>query len=209
MVWTAAVCFGLFHLDPLRFLPTTALGVVYGYLAASYRSIYPSMAAHGTNNFIALVLGYLGGAGGAQPALTYEAMEKEMVRQFSETGVPFSGLSPEQMVFLGVLASMAVMLAGGVVLAVLVALILRGLTRRASAVEEAMAQPGAEPGTAGAPMLESGAKLEAAGAQTGESPVEMAPARPALELLGNPWVGGIAAVGVLFWGLAVWSYFRV
>ena len=192
MVWIAAVCFGLFHLDPLRFLPTTALGVVYGYLAASYRSIYPSMAAHGTNNLIALVIGYVGGAGGAQPALTYEAIEKEMVRQFSGTGVPVSGLAPEQVVFLGILASMALMLAGGVALAVLVALILRGLARRAAAV--AMAEPGEDPAAAGVAMPESGE--------------EPGPTRPVAEILGNPWVGGIAAIAVLFWGLAVWSYFR-
>ena len=116
-----------------------------------------------------------------------------MVRQFSETGVPMSGLAPEQVVFLGVLASMAVMLAGGVALAVLVALILRGLARRATVA--AMVEPGEDPAAAGVAMLESR-----------EDP---GPTRPAAELLRNPWVGGIAAIAVLFWGLAVWSYFRV
>jgi hypothetical protein len=210
MVWTAAVCFGLFHLDPLRFIPTTALGVVYGYLAASYRSVYPSMAAHGTNNFIALVLGYLGGAGGAQSALTYEAMEREMIRQLSETGTPLGGMPPEQVVLLGVVASMVAMLAGGLALALVVALILRVLIRRAAAAGAATREAAEEPAAAGRATVAPGAEPPPIGTSMPEPGEEPAPGgrRAATELLRIPWVGGIAAVAVLFWGLALWSYFR-
>jgi membrane protease YdiL (CAAX protease family) len=218
MVWIAAVCFGLFHLDPLRFLPTTALGVVYGYLAASSRSVYPAVAAHGTNNLIALVLGYLGGGGGVQPALTYEAIEKQMIQQFAESGMPVNGLAPEQMVLVGVLASMALMLAAGVALAVLVGFILRGLTRRAAALGE----PGAAaPAGAGTERGELPAAMGTISPEPGAGPRADGPAlpeagdvsalsggrRPVSEILGIPWVAGIAAIAVLFWGLGIWSYF--
>jgi membrane protease YdiL (CAAX protease family) len=203
MVWATAVCFGLFHLDPLRFLPTLALGAVYGYLAAVYRSVYPSMVAHGTNNCAALVLGYLGGAGAEPPALTYEILEGEMIRRLSETGGSSGGLDPERMVLVGILASMAVMLAAGAALAVLVAYILRGLGRRA-AMAEAEFGAGSPAVPTGTPA--PGETAAAEGLEPGQEPPAVG-GRPVAELFRNPWLGGIAAVAVVFWGLALRSYF--
>ncbi|MFQ5768002.1 MAG: type II CAAX prenyl endopeptidase Rce1 family protein, partial [Acidobacteriota bacterium] len=92
-VWVSAACFGIFHLDPIRFIPTMALGVVYGYLTLSTGSIRPSMVAHGVNNGMALSLAYMAGPEGRSGAdLTYPAIKEEILRNISAAhlslGVP-------------------------------------------------------------------------------------------------------------------------
>jgi membrane protease YdiL (CAAX protease family) len=52
------VLFGVFHLDPYRFLPVTLLGIVFGYMVVKTGSIFTGMVAHGTNNAIAILLSY-------------------------------------------------------------------------------------------------------------------------------------------------------
>jgi membrane protease YdiL (CAAX protease family) len=52
------VLFGLFHLDPYRFLPVTVLGIVFGYMVVKTGSIFTGMVAHSTNNTIAILLSY-------------------------------------------------------------------------------------------------------------------------------------------------------
>jgi membrane protease YdiL (CAAX protease family) len=200
MVWTAAVCFGIFHADLVRFIPTMALGVVFGYLTAHAGSIYPAVAAHGTNNFLALSLGYLAGAGGGErPALTYEAIEQEMIQKMTESDLPLGGLEPEQAVLAAILATMVLFAAGGLALAGVLALILRALGRRAGArrlPEEAM---GECPGEAMPVLL----------GEPAEAPMGEPPAVPLglRDLLRIPWCQGIGAIGLLFWGLSLWSYF--
>jgi membrane protease YdiL (CAAX protease family) len=50
------VLFGLFHLDPYRFLAVTLLGMLFGYLVVKTGSIFTGMLAHATNNILALLL---------------------------------------------------------------------------------------------------------------------------------------------------------
>ncbi len=135
-VWVSAAAFGLFHLDPVRFVPTLALGVVYGYLTVACGSIYPAMAAHGVNNFLALTLGYLargrGDETGGAETLTYEGLREEMLRQARASGLP--GDDPEALVRLLLAGTVAALLAAGLALAGLLGIWLWGLGRRAAAV---------------------------------------------------------------------------
>ncbi len=48
------VIFGLFHFNPLGLLTLAVLGMLLGYFFYRSRNILPSMAAHFTNNFIAI-----------------------------------------------------------------------------------------------------------------------------------------------------------
>ncbi|HLA69705.1 MAG TPA: CPBP family intramembrane glutamic endopeptidase [Bacteroidota bacterium] len=48
------VIFGLFHFNPLGLLTLSVLGMLLGYFFYRSRSIFPSMAAHFTNNLIAV-----------------------------------------------------------------------------------------------------------------------------------------------------------
>jgi membrane protease YdiL (CAAX protease family) len=52
----SALAFGLLHLDPYRFLGTTLLGILLGYIAYSTGSILPSMLAHATNNALSFLV---------------------------------------------------------------------------------------------------------------------------------------------------------
>ena len=52
------VIFGLFHMQPLGLVTLSLLGVFFGYCYYRSRSLLPSMAAHFTNNFIAILLLY-------------------------------------------------------------------------------------------------------------------------------------------------------
>ncbi|OGU27672.1 MAG: hypothetical protein A2X66_03355 [Ignavibacteria bacterium GWA2_54_16] len=51
--------FGLFHFNPLGLLTLAVLGMLLGYFFYRSRSILPSMAAHFTNNFIAVAALYV------------------------------------------------------------------------------------------------------------------------------------------------------
>lgn len=52
------VVFGLFHFNPLGLLTLAVLGMLFGYFYYRSKSIFPSMAAHFTNNFIAVAVLY-------------------------------------------------------------------------------------------------------------------------------------------------------
>jgi membrane protease YdiL (CAAX protease family) len=57
IVWVG-VLFGIFHVDPYRFVPVTLLGIWFGYLVVRTGSIIAGMVAHVTNNTIAISLSY-------------------------------------------------------------------------------------------------------------------------------------------------------
>ncbi len=123
-VWVTAVLFGIFHMDPVRFIPTMALGVVYGYLAAGTGSVRAPMIAHAVNNGLALTLAFLGGGGGEHESLDLAGLrgEVETAIQSSATGLEAT-LSAD--LILAVAAGM--MLVAGLVLMVMVHLALRGV----------------------------------------------------------------------------------
>lgn len=54
----SAVLFAVFHMDMYRLLPVLLLGLWFGYLAYTSRSIYPTMLAHALNNSAAVAVGY-------------------------------------------------------------------------------------------------------------------------------------------------------
>ena len=56
-IWTG-VLFGLFHMQPLGLITLSLLGLLFSYFYYRSKSIFPSSAAHFTNNFIALMLMY-------------------------------------------------------------------------------------------------------------------------------------------------------
>lgn len=57
-VWIVGIIFGLFHFQPLGLASLSLLGLYFGYLFYRSKSLYPSMAAHFTNNFLALLFTY-------------------------------------------------------------------------------------------------------------------------------------------------------
>lgn len=57
-VMMVGVIFGLFHMQPAGLLTLSMIGVWLGYVYFRSRSMLPNMAAHFTNNFIALWLAY-------------------------------------------------------------------------------------------------------------------------------------------------------
>jgi membrane protease YdiL (CAAX protease family) len=56
-IWTG-VLFGLFHMQPLGLINLSLLGLFFSYFYYKSKSIFPSSAAHFTNNLIALLLMY-------------------------------------------------------------------------------------------------------------------------------------------------------
>jgi len=52
------VIFGLFHFEPLGLITLSLIGIWLGYIYYRSKSLLPNMAAHFTNNFIALWLAY-------------------------------------------------------------------------------------------------------------------------------------------------------
>jgi membrane protease YdiL (CAAX protease family) len=51
-----AVAFGLFHMRTFRFLPTTLLGLSFGYYSWRQNSIYPTIILHGCHNALATAM---------------------------------------------------------------------------------------------------------------------------------------------------------
>jgi membrane protease YdiL (CAAX protease family) len=51
-----AVLFGVFHLDPFRFLPVSLLGIWLGYLAWKTKSLYVPILAHIMQNSLAILI---------------------------------------------------------------------------------------------------------------------------------------------------------
>ena len=56
----SAVLFGLFHLDPWRFVGITVLGLFLGYLRHATGSLLPCVVAHATNNIVSVSLAAAG-----------------------------------------------------------------------------------------------------------------------------------------------------
>ena len=52
------VLFGIFHLDPTRYLMTAVLGAFFTYIALESGSMFPSMFLHLTNNLISVIAMY-------------------------------------------------------------------------------------------------------------------------------------------------------
>ena len=50
--------FGAFHFDPYRFLPTSLLGMLFGYMVVKTGSLVPGIIAHAVNNSIAMLLSF-------------------------------------------------------------------------------------------------------------------------------------------------------
>ena len=129
-VWITACCFGFLHMDPIRFIATTMLGAIFGYLAWATGSILPAVAAHAANNFMALSLAYFSGPDPAdQPPLDWEGLLGEVTRQLEQIG-GIGGLADERAALLVLLATSVGFLIGGAILAVVIGLILRILERR-------------------------------------------------------------------------------
>ncbi|MBW1710411.1 MAG: CPBP family intramembrane metalloprotease [Deltaproteobacteria bacterium] len=55
-VVAVAIVFGIFHLSPYRFIPTSLIGLVLGYMTVRTGSIFPAMFAHFLNNGLAFTL---------------------------------------------------------------------------------------------------------------------------------------------------------
>lgn len=53
------IIFGLFHMQPLSLITLSILGVLFSFFYYRSKSIFPSSAAHFTNNFIAVLILYL------------------------------------------------------------------------------------------------------------------------------------------------------
>ncbi|MCG3121331.1 MAG: hypothetical protein ALAOOOJD_04375 [bacterium] len=58
-LWLIGVIFGLFHMQPLGLITLSMLGILFGYFYYRSQSLLPSMAAHFTNNFLAILFLYL------------------------------------------------------------------------------------------------------------------------------------------------------
>lgn len=122
-VWVSAVLFGLFHMDPVRFVPTMALGVVYGYLAAGTGSVRGAILAHAVNNGLALSLAFTGNRGPAKEAgvLTLESLRQDAGRALTEQGRALpAGFSVDSLL----VAAAALLLVAGLVLVFLTGLAL-------------------------------------------------------------------------------------
>jgi membrane protease YdiL (CAAX protease family) len=52
------ILFGLFHMQPLSLVTLSILGILFSFFYFRSKSIFPSFAAHFTNNFIAIMLLY-------------------------------------------------------------------------------------------------------------------------------------------------------
>ncbi len=90
-VVVVGVLFGVFHLDPYRFLPVTLLGILFGYMVVKTGSLVPGMIAHAINNSISIAISY-----GA-----YQTQQGEM----------FTGANTEEFLTWEIIASAIVMLA--------------------------------------------------------------------------------------------------
>lgn len=55
-ILVAGFIFGLYHMQPLGLISLSGLGILFGYLYYESRSLLPCMAAHFTNNVLAVML---------------------------------------------------------------------------------------------------------------------------------------------------------
>ena len=123
-VWGSALLFGLFHMDPVRLVPTMVLGVVYGYMAAGTGSVHSSMVAHAVNNGLALTLAFVGGGGETGGRLDLESLRLEVTRIMAESGAGLAGAVSPDLILLSAAAMLGLL---GLILAALAAMGLRGL----------------------------------------------------------------------------------
>ncbi len=73
-VLIVGILFGLFHFQPLGLITLSILGMLLGYFFYRSRSLFPSMAAHFTNNFVATGILYHSSAGNRTFLAAYEQM---------------------------------------------------------------------------------------------------------------------------------------
>lgn len=57
-IWVVGILFGLYHMNPIGLLSLSIIGIVLGFFYYRSKSLLPSMAAHFTNNFIAIYILY-------------------------------------------------------------------------------------------------------------------------------------------------------
>ena len=62
-ILVTGVIFGLFHMQPLGLLSLSLMGILFGYFYYRTRSLVSSMAAHCTNNFLAILILYVQSSG--------------------------------------------------------------------------------------------------------------------------------------------------
>ncbi len=60
--WVIGIIFGLYHMQPLGLISLSIIGIVLGFFYYRSKSLFPSMAAHFTNNFFVVWLLYSGGS---------------------------------------------------------------------------------------------------------------------------------------------------
>jgi membrane protease YdiL (CAAX protease family) len=76
VIGLCGLVFGLFHLDPVRLLPTAILGGVFAYMNIKTESILPSVIMHFTNNVFSVISMYAMSA--LQQAVPDEQLEAAM-----------------------------------------------------------------------------------------------------------------------------------
>lgn len=83
------VLFGLFHFQPLGLITLSILGMLLGYFYFRSRSLFPGMAAHFTNNFVAIAVLYR--ASGTSPTFVsaYEQLSWWLIAASFVLGVVF------------------------------------------------------------------------------------------------------------------------
>ncbi len=91
-VASMGVIFGLFHLDPLRFLPTALLGAFFSYVAIESESMVPTVILHLINNLISVVAMYSVSGGSIAETLEEAAADVSLVQLLASCCVYF-GLS--------------------------------------------------------------------------------------------------------------------
>ncbi|TDI31052.1 MAG: CPBP family intramembrane metalloprotease [Acidobacteria bacterium] len=126
-VWGSALLFGLFHMDPVRLVPTMVLGVVYGYMAAGTGSVRSSMVAHAVNNGLALTLAFMGGGGDKGETLDLESLRLGVARTMAKSGTGLNEAVSPDLILAGAAVGLSLL---GLILAALVAMGLRGLAGR-------------------------------------------------------------------------------
>lgn len=72
VIWTGVV-FGLFHMQPIGLVSLSILGLLFSFFYYRSKSLFPSSAAHFTNNFLALLFMYFAAEEIEMPAIIENA----------------------------------------------------------------------------------------------------------------------------------------
>ncbi len=92
-VWISAILFSAMHMQFYGFLPRMVLGAVLGYMFAYSGSIWAPMAAHFTNNAIALVLMFLINKGTLPESIdSFDGGWSSVIIGLVSAGIVFVGL---------------------------------------------------------------------------------------------------------------------